>query len=88
MKNQDRKVAPGSEPLPRGREVTGQDIGFADSIIAEKAISCLGIGPVLTCPRRRRTNLAGKLFQQLSQPLTMAGILEVASHHFILYPRI
>jgi hypothetical protein len=39
-------------------------------------------------PRRHRTNLAGKLFQQLSQPFAMAGILELASHALILYPLI
>jgi hypothetical protein len=86
VKNQDREAAAGGEPFERGSEVAGENIGFADSIVTEESISSLGIRPVLTCPWGRGTYSTRKLLQQLSKSLTVADILELASHHFIFYP--
>jgi hypothetical protein len=66
--------------------VAGQDIGFADSIIAKEAIGSFGVRPVLRRPGCRCTYSARKLLQKLSQSLAVPDILELASHHFIVYP--
>jgi hypothetical protein len=53
---------------------------------AKETIGGLGIGPVLAGPRRSSAQLARQLLQQLSQSLVVADILELISHHFIVYP--
>src|SRR5262252_8578031 len=66
--------------------MAGQNVRFADPSISEKAVCRLGIRPVIHSPGRRRTYSAGELLQQLSQPLSMASVFELASHHFIVDP--
>src|ERR1700689_1984296 len=87
VKNQDRRtVCRRSKPISRGRKVTSQNVGLADSLIAKETISGLRVGPVLASPRRSRTHFARQLTQQLSQSLAVADILKLASHHLIVYP--
>jgi len=40
--------------LTRTGKMTGENIGFADPLVAKEAVGRLGVGPVLTCPRRGR----------------------------------
>jgi hypothetical protein len=41
--------------LARAGKMTGQNIGFADPFVAKEPVGRLGVGPVLTSPRRGRT---------------------------------
>src|SRR5665213_1594570 len=66
--------------------MTCENIGFADPLVAKEAVGRLGVGPVLTCPRRGCTYFMRQLLQKLSQSLAMPNILKLASHHFIVYP--
>jgi hypothetical protein len=86
VKNKNRGAAAGGESFARGSEVAGESVGLADSIVAKEAIGSLGIRSVLTCPWSCCSNSARQLFQQLSQSLAVADILELASRHFIFYP--
>src|SRR5665213_4530374 len=46
--------------------MTGENIGFADPLVAKEAVGRLGVGPVLTCPRRGCTYFMRQLLEQLS----------------------
>src|ERR1700733_11953181 len=50
MEHKNRRIVRRSEPRPRGREVTRQDIGFADSVISKESIGSLRVRPVLASP--------------------------------------
>src|SRR5579864_9482179 len=86
MQNQNRRFWARRESLPCGTEMPGQNIRFADPLIVEKAICRLRVRPIFGRPRRCRTYSARELLQQLSQPLAMANVLELASHYFIADP--
>ena len=88
VKNQNREAVAGGESFSCGCEMAGENIGFSDPIVAKEAIGRLGIFPILTCPWGRGSYSARQLLQQLSQSLAVADILELASHHFIVYPLI
>jgi hypothetical protein len=75
VKNQKGKASASGKSLARAREMTGENIGFADPFVAKEAVCGLGAGPVLTRPRRGRTYSMGQLLQKLSQSLAMPNIL-------------
>ena len=55
VKNKKGKAWASGKSLARAGEMTGDNIGFADPFVAKEAVGRLGVGPVLTRPRRRRT---------------------------------
>src|SRR6266702_7642167 len=55
VKNQKGKATASGKSLARAGKMTGENIGFADPFVAKEAVGRLGVGPVLTCPRRGRT---------------------------------
>jgi hypothetical protein len=66
--------------------MTGENIGFANSLVAKETVRSLGVGPVLTCPWSGSTYSMRQLLQKLSQSPAMPNILKLAFHHFIVYP--
>ena len=85
MQHQDEHLA-GRQPFARGLEVSGQYLFLADPTIRKETVGRFGVGPVLTSPRDRPTDLLGKLLQQLPQPFAMPHIPELASFQFALDP--
>jgi hypothetical protein len=77
VKNKYRETAALGESPSRGREVAGQNIGFADSIIAKETIGRLGVGPVLAGSKCSAAYFARQLLQQLSQRFAVAYILKL-----------
>src|SRR5258708_33705476 len=58
VQNQLRKTVRRSKPISRGRKVTSQNGRLADSLIAKDTIGGRHEGPLLACPRLRRTDSA------------------------------
>jgi hypothetical protein len=50
VKNQDRKILRRSKPISRGRKVTSQNVGFADSLIAKETIGGLRVALIRINP--------------------------------------
>ena len=55
VKNQKGEATASGKSLASVGKMAGDKIGLADPFVANVAVSCLRVGPVLTCPRRGRT---------------------------------
>ena len=78
MQHQNRPIT-ASQPVPRGLNVSLQYSGLAYLRVRKEAISRLGVGPVLTCPRNALPYTARELFHQLPKSLVQPHIVKFAS---------
>jgi hypothetical protein len=66
--------------------MTRYDLVLAEVIIGEKAVSRLGIGPILAGIRNTFTESIGHHPQQLTESFGQPHILKTAPVHFIIIP--
>lgn len=64
--------------------MSSHDLIFADVTVGEKAVSRLGVGPILTGIRNTFADSLGHHPQQLAEPLGQTHILKIATSHFII----
>jgi hypothetical protein len=69
-----------------GLEMTRHDLLLAHRIIGEKAVSRLGVGPILTGIRNTFTDSVGHHPQQLTEPLSQPRIFKMAPSHLVSNP--
>ena len=74
------------EPPTGGLEMTGHDLVLAHPVIGEKAVSRLGVGPILTGIRNTFADSLGHHPQQLTEPFGQPHILKIAPAHFCINP--
>jgi hypothetical protein len=60
-------------------EMAGQNVRFADSVIREEAVGCLGIRPILADERNALSNGASNLREQLAESVAEPRVPKLAS---------
>ena len=67
-------------------KMTGQNVRLADAIVREKAISCLGVSPILADQRNALPHGTPKLRKQLPEPVTKSRVPKFAPGNFPINP--
>ena len=84
MKDQNGRIGRG-KTIPRRFEVPCKNLSFADTLVGEKTIGGLGIGPVLANQRDALADTAPQRKQE-SESLAQPLIPEHASRQFPFHP--
>ena len=78
----------GDRAVTRRLKVTGQDVRLADSVVREKAIGRLGVGPILADQWNALAHGAPDLRHQFMKPLVQTLVGKTAASEFANNPRV
>jgi hypothetical protein len=67
-------------------EMAGQNVRFADSVIREEAVGCLGIRPILADERNALSNGASNLREQFAESVAEPRVPKLASTNLSINP--
>lgn len=67
-------------------EMAGQNVRFADPVIREEAVGCLGIRPILADERNALSHGASNLREQFAESIAEPRVTKLASTNLSIYP--